>query len=115
MNNFDWAEDIDLAVTVCDTKCTVVYQNKRSRETFGKDENKSMVGQSMIPCHSERSVGIIHKMLGENVDNVYTITKQGRKKLIFQTPWRVGGEVRGLVELSMVLPEGMPHYDRDKK
>lgn len=109
--NFDWARDMDVAITVCDTQGVIVYQNDRSIEINCKD-GRSMVGQSLMPCHNERSRAIIAKMLNENVDNVYTITKHGRRKLIFQSPWRVDGKVYGLVELSMFLPDSMPHYDR---
>lgn len=112
MQQFNWAEDIDGAITVCDAEGTVVYMNRRSRETFNRD-GQSMVGQSMMPCHSERSQAIIRHMLDADESHAYTITKQGRRKLIFQTPWREDGQVRGLVEFSFVLPDEMPHYDRD--
>ena len=58
METFNWAEDIEGAVTVCDTEGTVIYMNKRSRETFNKD-GQTMVGKSMMPCHNERSQAII--------------------------------------------------------
>lgn len=108
----NWAEDIDGAITVCDTEGTVLYMNKRSRETFCKDGNSSMVGQSMMPCHNERSQAIIRHMLESGESHCYTISKQGKKKLIFQTPWKEDGEVKGLVEFSFVLPDEMPHYER---
>ena len=60
--NFDWAEEMNCAVTVCDTEGVVIYMNRRSRETFSKN-GESMVGKSMIPCHNERSQAIIHDML----------------------------------------------------
>lgn len=109
--NFDWARDMDVAITVCDTQGVIVYQNDRSIEINCKD-GRSMVGQSLMPCHNERSRAIIARMLNENVVNVYTITKHGRRKLIFQSPWRVDGKVCGLLELSMFLPDSIPHYDR---
>lgn len=31
-----WAEGLDCAVTVCDTEATVIYMNRRSRETFAR-------------------------------------------------------------------------------
>ncbi|MDD7318929.1 MAG: PAS domain-containing protein [Prevotella sp.] len=111
---FSWAEDIEGAVTVCDLEGKVIFMNKRSRETFNKP-GETMVGKSMLPCHSERSQGIIREMLEKNVPHCYTITKRGKRKLIYQTPWREDGEVRGLVEFSFVLPDDMPHYDRDKQ
>ncbi len=112
--NMNWAEDIEGAITVSDAEGKVIFMNKRSRETFNKN-GQSMVGQSMMPCHSERSQQIIRDMIEGNHPHCYTITKQGRRKLIFQTPWREAGEVKGLVEFSFVLPDEMPHYDRDKK
>ena len=114
MDNMNWADDIDGVITVCDTEGTVLYMNKRSQETFNK-EGQSMVGKSMMPCHNERSRAIINHMLTSDESHCYTITKNGRKKLIFQTPWHQDGKVCGLVEFSFVLPDDMPHYDRDKQ
>jgi len=123
MKTFDWAEDIEGAVTVCDTEGTIVYMNKRSRETFlgapsgeaeRSKEGASMVGQNLMPCHNERSQAIIRDMLENNRPHCYTITKKGKRKLIFQTPWREDGKVQGLVEFSFVLPDDMPHYNRDQ-
>lgn len=86
-NDIPWADEIDGAVTVCDTAGTVLYQNGRSR-------------------------AIIRRLLDEGGRNVYTIEKRGVRKLIYQTVWREKGEVRGLVELSLEIPETMPHYIR---
>ncbi|MBR0276803.1 MAG: PAS domain-containing protein [Prevotella sp.] len=109
--DYNWAEDIDGAVTVCDTEGKVVFMNKRSRETFNKN-GQSMVGQNLMPCHNPHSQAIIRDMLENNHSHCYTISKHGQRKLIFQTPWRQDGEVCGLVEFSFVLPDEMPHYDR---
>lgn len=32
--------------------------------------------------------------------------------MIYQTPWKRDGKVAGMVEISMVIPEEMPHYQR---
>ena len=53
-------------------------------------------------------------MLETGEANAYTITKHGQRKMIYQTPWRRDGRVAGLIEISMVIPSDMPHYDRDK-
>lgn len=110
----DWAEGLHCAVTVCDTEGTVIYMNEKSRETFNKD-GKSMVGQNLFPCHKERSQAMIRHMMESDTINAYTITKNGQRKMIYQTPWRVDGKVAGMVEISMVIPNDMPHYDRDKQ
>ena len=54
-------------------------------------------------------------MMETDTINAYTITKKGRRKMMYQSPWRKDGQVAGMVEISMVIPDEMPHYDRDKK
>jgi hypothetical protein len=41
--------------------------------------------------------------------NVYTIEKNGVKKLIYQSPWYYNGEYAGFVELSLEIPFEMEH------
>lgn len=105
-----WADEIDLAVTICDKDCVILYMNERSRATFCK--HGDLIGKNLMECHPEKAREQIRHMLASGEDNAYTIEKQGLRKLIFQTPWRREGEICGLVELSMVLPEGMPHFVR---
>ena len=72
----------------------------------------------MLGCHNDRSRGIIARILTEGITNSYTISKKGQRKLIHQTPWYKdaadgsGKTVAGIIELSIVIPERMPHYDR---
>ncbi|WP_418983308.1 PAS sensor protein [Alistipes sp.] len=106
-NPFPWADELDCAVTVCDTEGVVLYQNDRSREVNG-----DVQGRSLLPCHNERSRAIIRRLAEEGGKNVYTIEKRGVKKLIYQTVWRADGTIRGLVEFSLELPDQLPHYVR---
>lgn len=105
--NTPWANELDCAITVCDTAGIVVYQNDHSCKVNG-----DVRGKSLIPCHNERSRAIIDRLLSEGGSNSYTIEKKGVRKLIHQTPWRVDGKVCGLVEFSIALPAEMPHYVR---
>jgi hypothetical protein len=50
--------------------------------------------------------------MNEKRPNVYTIEKNGIKKLIYQSPWFEKGEMKGLVELSLEIPFNMPHFIR---
>lgn len=104
-------EELDVAVTVTDLDGRVVYMNGSSAEVNAKAGGRDLVGQQVRDCHNARSREIIERLFS-GARNVYTITKAGRRKLIYQSPWREAGEVRGLVELSIVLPDEMPHYDR---
>lgn len=102
-----WAEELDCAVTVCDTAGVVIFQNARSREVNG-----DVRGNSLIPCHNEHSQAIIRRLLAQGGKNVYTIEKQGVRKLIYQTVRRENDVIRGLVEFSLEIPDPMPHYKR---
>ena len=115
----DYFKGINIAVTVSDKDGNVIYQNDNSI-----DVNGDARGRNLEQCHNSRSWEMICHMLKENVSNVYTISKKGKKKLIYQTPWyeeedgklkAESGELKepaGLVEFSIILPEEMPHYDR---
>ncbi len=111
MERFDWAEQMNCAVTVCDKEGVVLYMNERARATFAKSGD--MIGRNLLPCHNERSRAIIASMLESGRSNSYIITKHGQRKMIYQTPWRKDGRIAGLVEISMVIPDEMPHYNRD--
>ena len=106
MNN-DFFKEVNFAVTITDKEGNVVYQNDSSVGVNGDVRGKNMMG-----CHNERSQQIIRHLLNDAATNVYTISKKGKKKLIYQTPWYENGKTRGLIELSIVLPDEMPHYDR---
>lgn len=108
----DWAKSLNCAVTVCNRDGQIIYMNEKSQRTFGKSGGEELVGKSMFPCHNQRSVDIIHRLMTNNESNAYTIEKNGIKKLIYQTPWHTDGVVEGLVELSIELPLDLPHFIR---
>lgn len=109
----EWADGMECAVTVVDSDCRIIFMNKRSRETFASRGGGNLIGHNIMDYHNERSQGIIRRLLEDGGSNVYTISKGGLKKLIYQTVWRhEDGSLGGLVELSMVIPEEMPHYIR---
>ena len=112
METTDWADALGVAITVCDRDATVVAMNERSKATFAKDGGGALVGRSLFGCHGGASAELIRALIAENRTNAYTIEKDGVRKLIYQTPWYRDGAVAGLVELSLPLPEAMPHYVR---
>ena len=106
----DWAKEMNCAVTVCDNDGIILYMNDKAKETFAR--HGDLIGKSLIPCNNERSRAIIADLLASGGSNSYTIEKNGVRKMIYQTAWREDGKVAGLVEISMVIPEEMPHYVR---
>lgn len=61
MENYEWAKEMNCAVTVCDAEGTIIYMNDKSRETYKKEGD--LVGKNLYACHSERSREIIRHLL----------------------------------------------------
>ncbi|MCM1369509.1 MAG: PAS domain-containing protein [Candidatus Amulumruptor caecigallinarius] len=106
----DWAEGLNCAVTVCDADCRILYMNEKSRETFAR--HGDIIGHNLRDYHPQRAIEIIERLLAGGGTNSYTISKNGQRKMIYQSAYRINGKVAGLVEISMVIPEDMPHYVR---
>ena len=106
----DWAEQVSFAVTICDCEGFILYMNRCSREVFAA--RGDLIGKNLKDCHKASSWETIQRLLATGEHNAYTIEKKGQKKLIYQTPWYKNGNIAGLVEISIVLDEGMPHYIR---
>jgi hypothetical protein len=108
-----WVEEFPGAVTVSAKDGTILYMNAKSSAAFGKQGGReALVGTDLMACHNEASRAIIRAMTGEGRSNAYTIAKGGVHKFIYQAPWYEGGELAGLVELSMEIPAELPHFDR---
>lgn len=107
---YPWSDEMNCAVTVCDTEGIILYMNEKARQTFAR--HGDLIGKNMFDCHSPASQAKIRELLATGGTNAYTIEKEGQHKVIYQTAWRENGVVRGLVEISMVVPAEMPHFVR---
>lgn len=111
----DYFEKADLAVTICAKDGTILDMNEKSTRTFIKPGMPGIIGQNVLDCHPEPARSLLADMLENPRTNVYTVEKEGVKKLIFQTPWYDGDQYAGFMELSMVLPEVIPNRVRKPK
>ena len=111
----DYFENADVAVTICAKDGTILDMNEKSRKTFIKPGMPEIIGQNVLDCHPEPAHSLLADMLKNPRTNVYTVEKEGLKKLIFQTPWYDDGQYAGFMELSMVLPETIPNRVRKTK
>jgi hypothetical protein len=109
----DWVQAFPGAVTISDLDHRIVYLNDKAAATWADKGGKALLGTDLHACHNDRSRQIIDRLLAEGGTNVYTIEKQGQRKIIYQSTWKDGeGTVAGLVELSLPIPMDMPHYIR---
>lgn len=105
--------ELPFAVTVCDTKGIILFMNERSIATFQKYGGAEIIGSSLFLYHHGPSAEILQRLLDTADKHVYTIEKNGIKKIIYQSPWYCKGKFAGLIELSLEIPFEMPHYNRD--
>ena len=107
-----WAAEFPGAITVCDREGTIIEMNDRAAQTFQSDGGKDLVGKSLLECHPEPSRSKLRSLMETGRTNVYTIEKNGVKKLIYQAPWYRDGVRMGIVELSLEIPFELPHFVR---
>jgi transcriptional regulator with PAS, ATPase and Fis domain len=112
-STFAWLDGIEVAATVCDCEGVCLYMNERASQIFAKDGGRALIGRNLLDCHPEPARSRFAAQLATPAPNSYTIEKSGIRKLIHQIPWYKDGSVSGVVELSLVLPEALPHFVRD--
>ena len=108
----DWLKEINAAVTICDNRGIIVYMNEKSEQVFENDGGKNLIGSNLFGCHPEPALTKLKEMLADGSTNVYTIEKEGKKKIIYQTPWFNENTFGGLIEISFNIPNKMPHFIR---
>lgn len=107
-----WVEQLPVAVTVTDREGTILAMNACSREAFAGDGGEALIGQSVFACHPEPARSKTVALYASQQANHYTISKNGRRKVIHQLPWFSEGTFAGIVEISIPIPETLPHFDR---
>ncbi|MGP8078786.1 MAG: PAS domain-containing protein [Thermoplasmata archaeon] len=107
-----WFDQLPCAVTVCDRNYTILYLNDRAAEVNAKDGGKELIGKNMIDCHPPEAQEKLRRVMASGQPNVYTIEKNGVRKMIYQCHWKEGGHLAGLLEVTFELPPNVPHFVR---
>ncbi|MCX6065648.1 MAG: diguanylate cyclase [Chloroflexi bacterium] len=112
MTEHAWIKEFPAAITVCDPQGIILEMNAKAAKTFEKDGGYDLIGQNMLDCHPEPALTKTARLLAAKEKNVYTIEKNGVKKVIYQSPWYKDGVYAGFVELSLEVPFDMPQFVR---
>ncbi len=112
MKNFDWQKEFQGAITLCEPNGLITYFNDKAVKDFEKDGGADLIGTNVLDCHPEPSKSQLREMLLNQKTNVYTIEKNGIKKLIYQSPLYEQGVHKGFIELSFEIPFQMEHFVR---
>lgn len=115
MQDHHWTNTVPFSITLCDKDGKIIEMNEKSMRTFQKDGGKELIGKSLFDCHSPKDNRKIVDLIENEKSNVYTIEREGKKKFIYQCPWFQEGQIAGLVEISIPIPDTIPHFNRDVK
>jgi transcriptional regulator with PAS, ATPase and Fis domain len=109
----EWIEKLDGNVIVSDAEGTVIYMNEKAISKYEKEGGRNLIGKNLMDCHKETSRQKILEIMTTHKNNVYTIEKKGKKKIIYQSPWFKDEEFRGIIEFSLEIPFELPHFIRE--
>ena len=108
-----WVQSFPGTVTVCDPSGIILAMNEKSVEHFSAEGGIKLIGTNLLDCHPEPARSKVKKMLDTQQTNIYSIEKNGVKKLVYQTAWFEEGQYAGFIELVLEIPFVMPHFIRD--
>lgn len=109
-----WINGLNVAMIVCDHEGKILFLNATAAERYAQDGGLALVGKNLRDCHKAESNDKIARLIAAGTPNHYTITKNGRKRMIHQMPWFEAGRCAGLVEFALDIPDELPHFDRDQ-
>jgi PAS domain-containing protein len=107
-----WVEEFPGAITVCNTEGVILAMNDQAAKIYEQDGGQALVGSNLLDCHPESVHDKVKRLLETREPNVYTLEKNGVKKMVYQSPWYRDGQHAGLIELEFEIPFQMRHFIR---
>jgi PAS domain S-box-containing protein len=107
-----WIKEFPGGITICDPDGIILEMNDRAANLFAHDGGRELIGKNVLDCHPEPARSKLERILRERCTNVYTIEKNGARKLIHQSPWYRDRKYAGVIEISLEIPLELPHFVR---
>lgn len=104
----NWAKELNCGITVCNNDGVIIYMNEKAIEK----KHGNLIGNNVFDCHNPNSRRIIRELIASGGQHLYTIKKNGVKKLIYQSAWKINGSVAGLIEIMAEYSGDIPHFVR---
>lgn len=108
-----WQEELPAAITVTDENGIIIEMNEKAAAIFQNSGGKQLIGKPIKDCHPEHTHSKIDRIGQSDTANIYTIRKDGKRKMIYQSAYSCDGKFGGLVEISFEIPEEIPEFNRD--
>jgi transcriptional regulator with PAS, ATPase and Fis domain len=101
----NWIEELPVGITVIDTQGIILEMNQRSAQIFAEDGGKNLIGQNAMNCHHHpREQKMLAALLKSHRRHIFTMEDNGKRVLLYQSPWFIDGAFSGYVELILDLP-----------
>jgi hypothetical protein len=113
MGEHSWFKEFPGSIVVCDAQGIILEMNAKAIQMYAKDGGAELIGKNVLDCHPGPARDKLQANLDAQAPNVYTIEKNGMHELIYQVPWSLDGQYRGIMELALEIPTGAPHFVRD--
>lgn len=112
-NDLWWWSELGAAITVADSSGRIVAMNRRAEEVFAAEGGRTLIGSDVFDCHPEPARSLLREMYASQRPHHYTIRKLGQTRIIHQLPVYQNDQFAGFVEISIPIPDRLPHFDRD--
>jgi len=107
-----WIKEFPGSIVLCDPDGIILEMNDKGAQSHEEDGGYALIGKNLFDCHPDPARGKLERLMAGRKTNVYTIEKNGVKKLVYQSPWTVEGKYAGFVELVVEIPFELPHFIR---
>lgn len=113
ISNNSWVKEFPAAITISDAEGNILEMNNKAAEVFEADGGRVLIGSNVLDCHPEAARNKLTSLMESRKTNVYTIEKNGIKKLIYQAPWYKNKSYAGYIEITFEIPFDLPHFIRE--
>lgn len=110
-----WFKEFPGAIMVSSADGTITGMNDACAANYASSGGYDLLGEDAIACHKGPSLDKVKELYESQSLNVYTIQKNGKRKFIYQSPYFVDGKFAGLIEMSLPIPDEIPHHNRDQQ
>ena len=103
-----WLDLVDLPFTACDAEGIICYMNEASIRLLDAYGGKKFLGKNLMDCHPPKAREAIKEMYKSGVTKTsIKEDEEGKRTLVYRVPWGKDGEIQGLLEISLPLPESL--------
>lgn len=103
------------SVTICDKDGVIVSLNEQAVKQYQAKGGLELIGRSVFDCHPEPARTKLRELMASRRQNLYFSEQEGQRKIVFQSPWYVGEEYAGFLDITIDLPPEIRPAELEKK